>query len=92
MSNPQGHSWAIRGWCAGRDGVCGACLDFLVYKGVKRVHYLCHWEGYDTDADTYEPLENIPKQARTMVNEYNASLRAAAQAAAAPAAKRAKHK
>ena len=50
------------------------------YNGVQRVHYLCHWEGYDTDVDTYEPLENIPKQARAMIKEYNNTLRAAAPA------------
>ena len=38
---------------------------------MSRVHYLCHWQGYSTDADTYEPLDNIPQQARAMVNQFN---------------------
>ena len=35
------------------------------------VHYLCHWQGYDTDYDSYEPLAHIPAQSRPMVNEFN---------------------
>ena len=44
-------------------------------KGNSRIHYLCHWQGYGTDDDTYEPLENIPKESRVMINEYNKRLR-----------------
>ena len=41
------------------------------HRGTNRVHYLCHWQGYGTDADSYEPLDNIPQQARGMVREFN---------------------
>ena len=43
--------------------------------GQRAVHFLCHWCGYDSDADTWEPLCNIPSQARHMVTAFNSSLR-----------------
>lgn len=45
------------------------------FNGKRVVHYLCHWQGYGTDEDTYEPLAHIPKEARAMTNAFNAKLR-----------------
>ena len=41
------------------------------------VHYLCHWEGYGTDGDTWEPLANIPtgSKAKALIGAYNTELR-----------------
>ena len=43
------------------------------HRGKKCVHYLCHWKGYTTDEDTYEPHTNISQrsEARDMVREFN---------------------
>ena len=44
--------------------------------GKKCVHYLCHWEGYDTDADTWEPHANVPtgSKAKALIRDYNKKL------------------
>ena len=39
---------------------------------------MCHWEGYDTDWDTYEPLANIPHGARELIAEFKRGLKAPA--------------
>ena len=49
----------------------------------RAVHYLCHWKGYSSDFDTWEPLVNIPAQSREMVNEFNAKLRVESKTTAA---------
>ena len=44
-------------------------------KGLQQ-HYLCHWEGYDTDADTWEPHANVPtgSKAKALIRDYNKKL------------------
>ena len=29
---------------------------------------LCHWQGYGSDEDSYEPLDNIPAMAQGMIH------------------------
>ena len=71
-----------------QEWLCPQCCDSQMFvvsevrgktnksiNGKSRVHYLCHWQGYGTDDDTHEPLENIPKESRAMINEYNKRLR-----------------
>jgi hypothetical protein len=65
------------------EWLCPKCRDGNLWivaeiRGKKKahrnnrcVHYLCHWRGYGTDEDTFEPLVNIPQQARDMVREFN---------------------
>ena len=43
-------------------------------KSANKVHYLCHWDGWDTDWDSYEPHDECP---RPLVSAYNRAQREA---------------
>ena len=62
----------------------------LRHTPTSRVHYLCHWQGYGTDVDSYEPLDNIPQQARGMVRDFNKQQRERENGAGASGAKSSK--
>ena len=84
------------------DWLCPECRDSSLYvvaeirgkkqshRGTSRVHYLCHWQGYGTDVDSYEPLDNIPQQARGMVRDFNKQQRERENGAGASGAKSSK--